>query len=212
MTNYATSSTEIPSLLPAFPSSGQWIYLTKRDPSHDEQLEQWNQILFLNESVFQNTDSLRFNPAPHASQSEAPSGYEASLETPAKPNSDLSPNKPKADPRLVTSLLALLALPDEAREEGFAQPSPDVWRDARSLIRRMFAIAPQEFDVVPCPDGEISIDAARKHGQAMFVVCERDGTVSCWVGTPEKIEERIYGSLEDLPDSFLENALREMSE
>ena len=47
----------------------------------------------------------------------------------------------------------------EAREEGFPAPSEAALRNARRLLRAMYDIFPQRFEVYPTPDGEIAIDA-----------------------------------------------------
>ena len=67
---------------------------------------------------------------------------------------------------------------EEAREEGFPEPSEVAARNAAALLRQMFTLSSRRYEIYPTPDGEIAIDAPDGHGQSVLVLCSSGGDVT----------------------------------
>ena len=70
---------------------------------------------------------------------------------------------------------------DEARDEGFPQPSDIALQNAERLLREMHGISPRRFEVYPTPDGEIAIDAPDGQGRSVILLCDSEGGALCLV-------------------------------
>lgn len=90
------------------------------------------------------------------------------------------PLKNKADiSELNDALHDLREANDEARDEGFPQPSKIALENAERLLREMYGISPRRFEVYPTPDGEIVIDAPNGQGRSVILLCDSEGGALC---------------------------------
>ena len=95
----------------------------------------------------------------------------------------------------------------EAREEGFPAPSGLALSNAERLLKAMYDISPQRFEVYPTPDGEIAIDAPNGNGQSVLLLCKPDGGVLCMANLRGGHTHRSYSNADTLPDDFLRKSL-----
>lgn len=96
---------------------------------------------------------------------------------------------------------------DEAREEGFSQPSDQAFQNAERLLKAMYGISPRRFEVYPTPDSEIAIDAPDGQGQSVILLCDSDGGALCLVNMNGNHRRARYATTKTLPDGFVREAL-----
>ena len=118
----------------------------------------------------------------------------------------------RTEPQLEEALQDLREARDEAREEEFPEPSDKVIANAERLLRAMYAIAPQRFEVYPTPDGEIAIDAPGGYGQSFIAFCESTGGVLCMLNAGDEHRRARYDSIRTLPDEFVSEALAKLEQ
>ena len=119
--------------------------------------------------------------------------------------------KNKADlSELNDALRDLREARDEAREEGFPQPSEFALKNAERLLREMHGISPRRFEVYPTPDGEIAIDAPAGQGRSVILLCDSEGGALCMVNLNGHHRRARYSTTETLPDGFVHETLAEL--
>ena len=99
---------------------------------------------------------------------------------------------------------------NEARDEGFPQPSHIALENADRLLREMDRISPRRFEVYPTPDGEIAIDAPDGQGQSVVLLCDSEGGALCLVNLNGNHRRARYSTTETLPDGFMHEALDDL--
>lgn len=104
----------------------------------------------------------------------------------------------------------LMAVKEEAEEEGFGAPSYAARDVARRLLYAMYDIWPRRFEVYPTPNGSIAIDTPDGHGRSVVVLCESSGSVLCSVNMRGSYRQARYDDASGLPDGFLREALNEL--
>lgn len=118
--------------------------------------------------------------------------------------------KGKVLPRdLLEALTELQLATREAVEEEFETPSVLALTNAGRLLREMYAIVPQRFEVYPTPDAEIAIRALAP-GRSVIVLCESGGGAVCLVNVNSGRRRNRCSSADALLDSFLEKALLDL--
>ena len=118
----------------------------------------------------------------------------------------------RLDTKLEDALHDLREARDEAREEGFPEPSDTATTNAERLLKAMYVIAPQRFEVYPTPDGEMAIDAPGGHGRSFVALCEATGGALCMLNLDGEHRSVRYDSTRTLPDGFVREALTELAE
>ncbi|MDD9820773.1 MAG: hypothetical protein OXR07_07830 [Nitrospira sp.] len=96
---------------------------------------------------------------------------------------------------------------DEAREEGFPQPSEQALQNAKRLLIEMYGISPRRFEVYPTPDSEIAIDAPDGQGRSVILLCDSEGGALCLVNMNGNHRRARYATTKTLPDGFVREAL-----
>lgn len=128
-----------------------------------------------------------------------------------KPKGCLMPLKNKADiSELNDALRDLRETRDEARDEGFPQPSDIALENAERLLREMYGISSRRFEVYPTPDGEIAIDAPDRQGRSVILLCDSEGGALCLVNLNGNHRRARYSTTETLPDGFVHEALNDL--
>ena len=97
----------------------------------------------------------------------------------------------------------------EAEEEGFAIPSDLAIFNAKRLLRMMYEISPQRFEVYPTPDAEIAIRALAPR-RSVILLCDSLGGTLCLVNLNSGRRRKRYPNIDALPDSFLGKALLDL--
>ncbi len=97
--------------------------------------------------------------------------------------------------------------PAEAREEEFPVPSTHALANARRLLRAVYKLSPQRFEVYPTPDGEVAIDAPGGYGRSVLLLCDSDGGALCLVNMDGRHRRARYSDTGSLPDGFVREAL-----
>ena len=121
------------------------------------------------------------------------------------------PLKNKADiSELNDALHDLRETRDEARDEGFPQPSDIALENAERLLREMYGISPRRFEVYPTPNGEIAIDAPAGQGRSVILLCDSEGGALCLVNLNGHHRRARYSTTETLPDGFMHETLAEL--
>ena len=121
------------------------------------------------------------------------------------------PLKNKADiSELNDALRDLRETGDEARDEGFPQPSDTALENAERLLREMYGISSRRFEVYPTPDGEIAIDAPDGQGRSVILLCDSEGGALCLVNLNGHHRRARHSTTETLPDGFVHEALAEL--
>ena len=114
------------------------------------------------------------------------------------------------NPELRDALRNLDQVTAEAREDGFPVPPDATLADARRLLRAMFKLSPQRFEVYPTPDGEVAIDAPGEPGRSVLLLCDADGGALCLVNMNGVHRRARYSDTNQLPDGFVREALAEL--
>ena len=99
---------------------------------------------------------------------------------------------------------------DEARDEGFPQPSEIALKNAERLLKAVYGISPRRFEVYPTPDGEIAIDAPDGQGRSVILLCDSEGGALCLVNLNGNHRRARYSTTETLPDGFVHEALGDL--
>ena len=131
---------------------------------------------------------------------------------------DLGPNvwvwanqRVKVPESLAEALRDLQDVAQEAREEGFPQPTETVLSNAARLVRAIFGLHPFRLEVYPTPDGEVAIDALGDHSGSVILLCDAAGGALCLVNTGNGSHRARYSEVDQLPDWFLSEALAELA-
>ena len=99
---------------------------------------------------------------------------------------------------------------DEAREDGYPEPTPQAMENARLLVKAMYDIRPIRYDIYPMDDGEVAIDGGSERRIGVF--CYSDGSV-LYIGWAGDERVRIHrDSPDDIPYEFLNLALRQLGD
>ncbi len=101
---------------------------------------------------------------------------------------------------------------EEAREEGYPQPSSLALKNAERLLRDLYRLRNCRFEVYPTPDAEIAIVVPGGHGQSLLVLCDSDGGALCSVNLNGEHRRARYTTVTALPDGFVREALDELDE
>lgn len=109
----------------------------------------------------------------------------------------MPPLQNKADTsQLNDALFDLREARNEAREEGFPEPSDMALENAERLLREMHGISPRRFEVYPTPDGEL---------------CDSEGGALCMVNMNGHHRRARYSTTKTLPDGFVREALADLN-
>ena len=111
---------------------------------------------------------------------------------------------------LFEALNDLLEVTTESEEQGYPTPNYVALQNAQILIRELYSLSPQAFEVYPTPDGEIAIDAHGALGSSVMVLCDSDGEILCLVNIAGNQRRARYSSALALPDGFIKEALSEL--
>jgi len=114
------------------------------------------------------------------------------------------------DTELEDALQDLREARDEAREEGFPEPSDMAIANAERLLKAMYEIYPQRFEVYPTPDGAIVVDAPGGFGRSFVVFCEPTGGALCMLNLDGDHRSAHYDATRTLPDGFVKESLAEL--
>ena len=110
---------------------------------------------------------------------------------------------------LSDALRELKNSPIEALEDGFEVPSDLAISNAERLLRKVYEISPQQFEVYATPDAEIAIRALAPRS-SVILLCDSLGGALCLVNVNSGRRRNRYTSADALPDSFLEKALLDL--
>jgi hypothetical protein len=124
----------------------------------------------------------------------------------------LKQEKTLTDAKLEEALADLHEARDEAREEEFPEPSDTAIANAERLLKALYAIAPQRFEVYPTPDGAIAIDAPGGYGRSFIAFCEPTGGTLCMLNLGNEHRSAHYETMRTLPDGFVREALTELGQ
>lgn len=111
------------------------------------------------------------------------------------------------DRDLELALADLHEIVDEAREEGFPLPSSKALESACRLLRKMYGMFPQRFEVYPTQDGDITLGAYGGPKESVLLLCEPEGGAVCSVYIRGDYRQKRYATADALPDEFLVDAL-----
>ena len=111
---------------------------------------------------------------------------------------------------LVEALTDLYSAVEEAEEQRYPTPSNVALSNAGRLLRKLYGLAPRRFEVYPTPDGEIAIDAPSDRS-SFVVLCDSKGGALCMANLPSGHRTKCYSTTDTLPDSFVSEALAEIS-
>ena len=111
---------------------------------------------------------------------------------------------------LENALEDLRATPDEAKDDGYPQPTEIALTNAGRILRQMYAMLPTRLEVYPTPEGEVAIVAPAPR-RSVMVLCESDGGALCMVNMDGKHRRARYSTADSLPDGFLRDALNELA-
>ena len=114
--------------------------------------------------------------------------------------------------QLAEALRDLYQVVDEADEEGFPKPGGAALKNAKRLLREMYAISPRRYEVYPMPDGEVAIDAPDSRGSSVLLLCDSEGGALCLVNMKGKHRRARYSTTEALPDGFIREAMAELEQ
>ncbi len=114
-------------------------------------------------------------------------------------------------PDLRDALAELSAVRKDASDEGFPIPSDVAIENATRLLRAMYRIHRQRYEVYATPDGEVAIDAPGGYGRSVIVFCESGGGALCLVNMGDSHRRARYSHAGCLPDGFLRDALNELA-
>lgn len=87
----------------------------------------------------------------------------------------------ESDADLEAALADLGEVAEEAREQGFPEPSRETIALADRLLRSMYRTRPCLFGIYPTQDGEVTIHATGRLGSSVRVLCHAADGVMCLV-------------------------------
>ena len=132
--------------------------------------------------------------------------FRASLDVvPAK-----SATKEDVPAPLAEALRDLNEINDEAEEEGIAPPSELAIANADRLLRATYDILPRQYLVELLPEEVIAITIPGGFRRSVMLFCESDGSALCSVNMSGKHRRKRYPHTDQLPDTFLREALSEL--
>ena len=118
-------------------------------------------------------------------------------------------HRPAVTSDLDAALNELEGVREEAREEGYPDPTTQAIENARALVNVMYRIRRMRFDIYLVGEGEIVIDGGER-GRRIGVFCYPDGRV-VYIGWSDGERRRIQRqSLKDIPLDFLRQALHQL--
>ena len=123
------------------------------------------------------------HPKRHTADASAPEGANGLASSSTERTSSMPISG--TDPQLLEALTDLWESTDEAKDEGFPIPSAAALSNAERLLKAMFEVQPQRFEVYPTQDGEIAIDAPSGRGSSVILLCASDGG-ALWFGQHER--------------------------
>ncbi len=97
----------------------------------------------------------------------------------------------------------------EALEDGYEAPSNLALHNAERMLREMYDISPQRFEVYPTPDAEIAIRALAPR-KSVIVLCESSGGALCLVNVNSGRRRKRFETAGTLSDSFIMEALLDL--
>ena len=108
-------------------------------------------------------------------------------------------------------MLDLRSTPDEAKDEGYPQPTQRALDHAERILRRMDMMVAARLEVYPTPDGEVAIVAPGGPHRSVMVLCGANGGALCMVNMDGAHRRARYSTAACLPDGFLREALHELA-
>ena len=111
---------------------------------------------------------------------------------------------------LANALRDLHEINDEADEEGILPPSESAVANADRLIRAIYDILPCQYLVELLPEGVIAITIPGGFRCSVMLLCESEGGTLCSVNMNGENRRKRYPHANQLPDSFLREALSEL--
>ena len=111
---------------------------------------------------------------------------------------------------LAEALHDLHTINDEAEEEGIAPPSELAIANADRLLRATYDILPRQYLVELLPERVIAITIPGGFRRSVMLFCESDGGALCSVNMNGKHRRKRYPHTDQLPDTFLREALSEL--
>ena len=88
---------------------------------------------------------------------------------------------------------------EEAEEKGYQIPSETAISEAKRLLRTMYEVAPQRFEVYPMPEGAVTIDATNENGHYLMVLVANDGSVRCLTNSASDRSRQHFNSTPVIP-------------
>ena len=111
---------------------------------------------------------------------------------------------------LANALRDLHEINEEADEEGILPPSESAVANADRLIREIYDILPRQYLVELLPEGVIAITIPGGFRCSVMLLCESEGGTLCSVNMNGENRRKRYPHANQLPDSFLREALSEL--
>lgn len=102
---------------------------------------------------------------------------------------------------------------EEARTEGYPEPSADTIELARRLLRGMYGWHRARYEIYPTEDGEVTIHGRGGAGASVLVLCHAAEGVLCLVNLDGSRHRRaVYmpQAVASLPDGFIREALLDL--
>lgn len=112
---------------------------------------------------------------------------------------------------LAEALEELAQAREEAREDGFPEPSDAALSNAERLLRAIHGNWPGRYWVYPTQDGEIAIDTPGGLDGSVVFLCESKGGALCLVNIGGRRRHKTYPAAPARPDAFLSAALEELT-
>ena len=159
--------------------------------SRDKNFEWWHRDVSVNVAHFKSTSALDYN-------------IDIACELYGQ---DLVPS-----PDLQEALDDLSEADAEAREEGIPVPSNTAQRNAELLLRKLYDIQPQRYEVYPAPDREMAVQAFGRPKSSVLLLCDSEGGVLCLVNMNGARRKKRYPNADSVPDSFVLDALQELGQ
>ena len=98
----------------------------------------------------------------------------------------------------------------ESKEEGFELCSTETKKTAEKILHNIFRRYPRRYSICPTPDREIFISASGELGHGVLIVCGPENGVACFVTRAGQNKRAHYDNADELPDSFILEALRKL--
>lgn len=111
---------------------------------------------------------------------------------------------------LADALADLQDAREEAREDGFTEPSDLALKNAERLLMAMYDILPWRYEVYPMSYGKVAIHASNGQGASVMALCESDGGAMWLANLKSGHKGNRCKSADDLPDAPLRDVLLEL--